>query len=60
MRFDWTGWNISGVLKGNKESFKLLIAAILGLWVPTGVELKVVVAAATKFILDALDYYLSK
>ena len=58
--FSFKGWNVTEFLKGNKEAAKLVVAALFGLWVPMDPALKLVSAAASKLVLDLVDFYASK
>lgn len=59
-KFSFTGWKLLELATGNKESFKLVIAAALGFWVPVDPQWKLFAAALTKFVLDSIDYWLKK
>ena len=58
--FSLKGWNIPALIKGNKEAIKIVIATILGLWVPVDPTLKFVVGGLGKLALDTLDFYVNK
>jgi hypothetical protein len=59
-RFDFSGWKLAEMLKGNKEAFKILIAALVALYVPATAPIAALWAALSKVILDVFDYYVSQ
>jgi hypothetical protein len=53
-------WQFFEWLKGNKESAKLVISGLFGLWIPTNIELKIVAGTILKLLLDTIDFYTNK
>jgi len=67
-RFTFEGWNLGTWLVKNKNNLKLIVSGATGLCATfvTGLDpvysvpLGVIVSAASKMILDAIDYYQAK
>ena len=58
----WKGYSIKTWAVKNKEQIKLLISAVTGLIVGsiTNIQVGIIVGAAAKFSIDALDYWLKE